>query len=67
MAKVLSTKQGQKINVRTLQYHCLFELNRKSKQTITSGGIGADLAGHGSEPKDKVTYSVIELLEEPLI
>ena len=67
VAKVLNTKQGQKINVRTIQYHHLLKLHRKSKQSVQSEGVGTDLAGHDSESKDKVTYSVIELLEEPLI
>ena len=67
MAKVLSTKQGQKINVRMIQYRHLLKLHRKSKQSVQSEGVGTDLAGHDSESKDKVTHSVIQLLEEPLI
>ena len=59
VTKVLGTNRGQKLNVGKV----LLKL-RKSKQIIQSG-LGTELTG-SSEPKDKVTYSVIQL-EEPLI
>ena len=64
--KVLGTNQGQKllVNARKLQYH-LLKL-RRSNHGIQSG-LGTDHTGsHGSETKDKVTYSVVQL-EEPLL
>jgi hypothetical protein len=62
--KVLSTNQGKKLNIRNLHHH-LLKL-RKGNHSIQSG-IGMDHIGsNGSETKDKVTYSVIQL-EEPLI